>query len=149
MSPLTHRIFRLGQALGATADRLLRDRCDLGFTDYLLLLGVQTKRGASQAELAQRAGVGDAGASRIVSRLAARGLLTATPDPANRRRSVVSLTPDGRRLLTRASAYLDARFSRRVQTAASRADMAVFERVLDAMASALAPEAAETIKTKP
>ena len=68
MWPLSHRIYLLGQAMGAAANSLLRAEFNLGFSEYLVLHGVGNKQLTSQAQLAGFVGVGDAGVSRIVTR---------------------------------------------------------------------------------
>lgn len=83
MRPLSHRIYLLGQAMGAAANSLLRAEFNLGFSEYLVLHGVGNKQLTSQAQLAGFVGVGDAGVSRIVTRLVSRGLLTARDNPTN------------------------------------------------------------------
>jgi len=119
--------------MSAAADRLLRAKFDLGFTEYLLLHGVGNKHLTNQTELAGFVGVSDAGVSRIVGRLASRGLLTARVNPTNRRRSLLTLTPKGGKLLQQASTHIEQRFGKSAGSVASRDDLAVFERVLDAV----------------
>ena len=94
MRPLTHRIYLLGQALSSSAEKVLRE-LGLGFSDYLALHGLEGRQGCSQAELASFVGITDAGISRIVTRLAARGLLETAIDPSNRRRTLLALTQNG------------------------------------------------------
>ncbi|MGO9170612.1 MAG: MarR family winged helix-turn-helix transcriptional regulator [Rhodomicrobium sp.] len=133
MRPLTHRIYLLGQTLSSSAEKALRAEFDLGFSDYLALHGVASRQLSSQAELARFVGVTDAGISRIVSRLAARELLAAADDPSNRRRSKLALTAKGAKLVQKAGALLEEGFGRKAIRAASREDLATFERVLDAI----------------
>jgi DNA-binding MarR family transcriptional regulator len=130
----------LGQALAAAAERLLRTGFDLSFTEYLVLYGVRNKKLSSQAELAGLVGIGVAGISRVVARLASRGLLAVRENPKNRRCSLLALTPKGERLVRRASQHLEGRFAKSVASAVSRADIAVFELVLNVILSKLEPK---------
>lgn len=140
MRPLTHKIFLLGQSLSSSAEKLLRPRLDLGFSDYLALHGVAKHKLSSQSELAKFVGVTDAGISRIVSRLAARGLLKNAEDPANRRRTLLALTPQGTSLVQQAGAALEGSFGRKAGQSVSREDLAAFERVLDALLAIMEQE---------
>ena len=133
MQPLTHRIYLLGQALNRRAEDILRPKFDLGFAEYLALQGVARRRLSSQSELAAFVGVTDAGISRIVSRLAARGLLRAAADPSNRRRTSLTLTAKGSKLAKAASAELERRFVKGADGVATPKDIAAFKRVLDAL----------------
>lgn len=131
MRPLTHRIYLLGQTLSTSAEKALRAGFDLGFSDYLALHGIASRQLSSQAELARFVGVTDAGMSRIVSRLGARGLLEAADDPSNRRRTRLALTAKGAKLVQDAGALLEEGFGRKVKQAISQNDLGAFERVLD------------------
>jgi DNA-binding MarR family transcriptional regulator len=128
---LTHRIYLLGRALTTAADKMLRAEFDMSFTEYLLLHGVETRKITDQDALGGFVGVGDAGVSRIVTRLVGRGLLTSSVNPENRRRSVLSATERGRRVLDKASAFLERRFYTYAEDVTSSADLKAFERVLD------------------
>lgn len=58
-------------------------------------------RGASLAVLAEHLGISSPTASALVERLVRRGLVRRVPDPRERRRVVLDLTPRGVRLLER------------------------------------------------
>ncbi|MEV6067139.1 MarR family transcriptional regulator [Nocardia sp. NPDC052001] len=55
------------------------------------------------SDLAERLGIVPRSATTVVDALEAAGLLTRTPDPTNRRATLVELTDAGRTLLTRMS----------------------------------------------
>jgi DNA-binding MarR family transcriptional regulator len=133
MRPLTHRLYLLGQMLGSSAEKLLRSELGIGFTDYLTLHGLESRRRCSQAEIADFAGVTEAGMSRIVSRLTAKGLIAAETDLSNRRRTLLSLTAKGQELAGKAEALLEERFASVAAQAAKAGDLEAFGRVLDAI----------------
>ncbi len=137
MRPLTHRIYLLGQALGAAAESLLRAALDIGFSDYLALHQIGARSRPWQSEIAALIGVTDAGMSRIVTRLVVDGLVRAEADPTNRRRAVLALTAKGAEVAKAAGAMLEARFGAKAGTVAGPEDMAAFERVLDALVAQL------------
>jgi DNA-binding MarR family transcriptional regulator len=56
---------------------------------------------ASQAELGRRSGVHFSDIVAAINELAAQGCVERAPDPADRRRNVITITPAGRRQLRR------------------------------------------------
>ena len=65
---------------------------------FWLVIGVDEHPGISQAELAGRVRADPPAVSRALAALAERGIVRSTPDPDDRRRTCVHLTPAGRRL---------------------------------------------------
>ncbi|GID30608.1 MarR family winged helix-turn-helix transcriptional regulator [Paractinoplanes brasiliensis] len=61
---------------------------------------------ASQAQLSDRTGIHRSDLVSVVTELHDRGQVVRGPDPADRRRNLVELTPDGRRQLRRLDAIL-------------------------------------------
>jgi len=137
MHPLTHRIHLLGQALSSSAEKILRAEFEIGFSDFLCLLGVARNQLPSQTELARFVGVSEAGISRIVTRLVEQNLIIAETDSANRRRSQIALSATGSKLVEKADALLEERFGRSIGHLATSEDLAAFERVLDALLTKL------------
>ncbi|HMG44130.1 MAG TPA: MarR family winged helix-turn-helix transcriptional regulator [Acidimicrobiales bacterium] len=66
---------------------------------YSLLAALDDVGPASQAELGRRTMIDRSDVVAAVNELADQGYVERTPDPADRRRNVVSLTPAGRRRL--------------------------------------------------
>ncbi|MEV5409426.1 MarR family transcriptional regulator [Thermopolyspora sp. NPDC052614] len=91
--------------LGQTANharRLLGD----GFSSvgargyhYRLLATLEDAGPASQAELGRRSGIHLSDMVATINELARDGLVERAPDPADRRRNIISLTPEGTRRL--------------------------------------------------
>ena len=81
------------------AHRLLTDRlATAGARGYhfRLLAALEEFGPASQARLGGRAGVDRSDVVAALNDLAARGMVERTPDPADRRRNIVTITPAGR-----------------------------------------------------
>jgi DNA-binding MarR family transcriptional regulator len=94
--------------LGALAARLLREiirretpiltAAGLDMWDYVVLSSLLGGDAATQRELARLTGRDKTRLIGNLDRLEGRGLVTRTPDPADRRNRVVSHTEAGRRL---------------------------------------------------
>jgi DNA-binding MarR family transcriptional regulator len=74
---------------------------------YRLLAALQEFGPASQAGLGRRTGLDRSDVAAAVNELAARGLARRAPDPADRRRNVISITPAGTAHLRRLDELLD------------------------------------------
>jgi DNA-binding MarR family transcriptional regulator len=86
-------------------DRELREAHGITFGEYdvLLRLGRAPDRVLRMSDLAERVMLSASGATRLVDRLAARGLLERRAEPADARVALASLTTEGSRLLRRAA----------------------------------------------
>lgn len=95
---------RLLTRLAAHADRLVSHElagADARKWHYAVLAALQEFGPASQAALSQRTGVYRSDLVAVLNELTGRGLVERAPDPADRRRNVITLTPQGRRHLGR------------------------------------------------
>ncbi|MTE22199.1 MarR family transcriptional regulator [Streptomyces sp. TRM43335] len=91
MSQVTAHAHRLvWEAFAATDDRRYH---------YALLAALEEYGPASQAALGRRCGIDRSDVVAALNELADRGLVTRSPDSADRRRNIVSVTPEGRRHL--------------------------------------------------
>jgi DNA-binding MarR family transcriptional regulator len=98
------------QDLGASFARLTRAMIDaetpilhahdVEMWDYAVLSALRDEAAPTQSELAAAVHRDKTRLIPILDRLESRGLLTRTPDPADRRNRVIALTDDGRALLT-------------------------------------------------
>jgi MarR family transcriptional regulator, lower aerobic nicotinate degradation pathway regulator len=66
---------------------------------YAVLASLQEFGPASQAALSRRTGIYRSDLVAVINELASRGLVERAPDPADRRRNVITMTPHGRRHL--------------------------------------------------
>jgi DNA-binding MarR family transcriptional regulator len=101
-APLVHEIERLLTAgIGITARAIdqTAQAAELTLVQWrVLVVAAETER-LRIGELAAHLGGSVPSASRLVRRVETRGLLTATRDEEDRRATIVSLTPAGRRLV--------------------------------------------------
>src|SRR5262249_56877900 len=97
----------IGLLIAATRRRIkqivLARAGEFGLTPQQFWLIVGLAEGGSQSlhVLAQRARTDDPTASRVVQSLVTAGLVTSRPDPADRRRACLELTPRGQALAPR------------------------------------------------
>ncbi len=90
----------------ARTDRRIRQwvsgkisRLSLSAPQFWLLVRICEREGGSLGELAQAVRIDEPTASRVVFALARRGLVRSEVDPADRRRSRLYLTHEGRQLM--------------------------------------------------
>jgi DNA-binding MarR family transcriptional regulator len=83
----------------------LEQRCGITHLTFevLLILGRAGADGLSMRAIGQERVLSSGGATRLVDRMEADGLVTRLPDPDDRRGRRVTLTPKGERLVTEAA----------------------------------------------
>lgn len=104
--------------LGFLLSRLLREviereqpileRHQLEMWDYVVLAALSSGPSPTQNELAGLTGRDKTRLIRNLDGLEERGLLSRTPDPSDRRNRIVTLTPEGKRLLSSCRAEIRA-----------------------------------------
>ncbi|MEU3490371.1 MarR family winged helix-turn-helix transcriptional regulator [Streptomyces massasporeus] len=107
---LRRRASRLLSQLTVRSDRLITEglaRADARKWHYAVLASLQEFGPASQAELSRRSGIYRSDMVGVLNELAERDLVERTPDPADRRRNVITISSRGRRHLDRLDALLD------------------------------------------
>ncbi|WP_069467619.1 MarR family winged helix-turn-helix transcriptional regulator [Actinacidiphila rubida] len=100
----------LGRA-SAHADRLVGEvlaRAGARKWHYGVLVALRDGGPASQSALSGRTGVYRSDMVAVINELAEQGHVEREPDPADRRRNVISMTPQGRRHLRRLDTLVDA-----------------------------------------
>lgn len=95
---LGFHLARLSDALATLAEAEAQEVAGLSLTEYRILM-VLLSRGASGVAALQRTTFIDkAWISRVLPRLANKGLVAPAPDPADKRRKAVALTNEGKRI---------------------------------------------------
>ncbi|WP_225830437.1 MarR family winged helix-turn-helix transcriptional regulator [Streptomyces sp. NK08204] len=95
---------RLLAGAAAVADRLVGERLAAEGArkwHFAVLVGLAEAGAASQAELSRRTGIYRSDMVAVLNELADAGCIRREPDPADRRRNVITLTATGRRRLER------------------------------------------------
>jgi DNA-binding MarR family transcriptional regulator len=93
-----HRLLKLNNRLMAPLSTHLSHSLNIILNEYRLLMAIGRLGASASHELAEHTGVNAMSVSRAVQTLQRHGRLTVEPDPHNRRRKVLRLTPEGRRL---------------------------------------------------
>lgn len=98
--------------------RQLRLQADTGLSasQHSALASIETHGPLTLGDLAAREQVAPPTVTKVVGRLEDDGLVDRTVDPADRRVSRVSITPEGRRRLDRSRARRDAALAERLAT---------------------------------
>lgn len=107
---------------------------DLQMWDYVVLAALESADAPTQSDLAAAVYRDKTRLIPILDRLEARGLLTRTPDPTDRRNRVVALTGEGRAAVTACRAdirAMEADFLSSVPSAKRRAFVEVLEDLAD------------------
>lgn len=101
-----------------------------------LLAGLRVRAELSQAELQQRLDVDGAAITRQVKQLEAEGYVVRRPSPHDQRFTLVTLTPEGKKLAERVVRQR-ALFEQRLARAAGTRDVATVRRAMTRMRDAL------------
>ncbi|MEU6002039.1 MarR family transcriptional regulator [Streptomyces sp. NPDC047197] len=101
---LRNLVTRLLSLAAIQSDRLVNEelaRADARKWHYAVLATLEEFGSASQAELSRRTRIHRSDVVAVVNELAGRGLVERSPDPADRRRNIVTLTEQGHQHLLR------------------------------------------------
>jgi MarR family transcriptional regulator, organic hydroperoxide resistance regulator len=109
---LFNDIIRFEIQLWNAIDARLKDEFDLPLTHFEPMSVMDQLPGCRVYDIASELGVTTGGASKLVDRIEANGYCRRLPNPADRRSSLLELTPEGRRLFAEAGAAFDEELQR-------------------------------------
>ena len=95
---MLHELLKLSNRLMAPFATHLADRYKISLNEFRLLMSIGALGATASHEVAERTGVNVMSVSRAVAALERNGRISVATDPANRRRKVLSLTEEGKRL---------------------------------------------------
>ena len=104
-------LHRLVARMDRSADRMLSAELGLSYRRFVTLLVVGELGVATQRQLAEQLGVSEPSVSRMAGVLAKTGLLDLRPDPGGGNRRQLTLTPEGKRTVTKSRRLLERRFA--------------------------------------
>ncbi|WP_022881994.1 MarR family winged helix-turn-helix transcriptional regulator [Gryllotalpicola ginsengisoli] len=117
---------------------LLAHRFGVGKTDLRALVFLVRNQHATPKQLAEHLQLSTSATTNLIDRMEAAGLAARTPNPADRRSSVLELAPEGEEAARRVSAFYHEVFGKAVPAK----DLGVIARALQSIGDALV-EAAE------
>lgn len=107
---LQRQVSRLLSQLCTRSDRLINEglaEADARKWHYAVLASLQEQGPASQSELSRRSGIFRSDMVSVLNELVERDFVQRVPDPCDRRRNVVSISPEGSRHLRHLDVVLD------------------------------------------
>ena len=128
---LFNDIIRFETELWNAVDARLKSEFNLPLTHFEPMSVIDRLPGCRVYDIGRELGITTGGVSKLVDRIEASGYCRRLQNPADRRSSLLELTPEGERLLAAAGAVLDEELQRRLGAA-------VPERTLRQFASTLA-----------
>ncbi len=120
----------------AVAERV-KVQAGVGAGHFELLRYVRDHPDARVADLASAFAIGVGTTSKIVDRMEKEGWLERRPNPANRRSSLLSLTPEGESVVSRAEPAWQAAIQELIGGTVTPEELTALSRVLDALRSDL------------
>lgn len=106
-------VFELERA----ADDLLQAHVGISYNRALFLFVLQQKGTITQHELAVALGYSDPAVSSMLLELVEDGYITTAPSPEHRRKRLVTITPEGSRIVTEGWKMLQAHFNQLMEIA--------------------------------
>jgi len=132
---------RVHAHLVVAANIRLRNDLDLSLILVESMTVIAEVDGCRTHDLAAGLGMTSGGASKLVDRLSALGYCRRLPNPGDRRSSLLTLTPAGRRRLAQAGQALNEELERLLGPVLSEAQITEFARALRALRAPSAPAA--------
>ena len=109
---LFNDLIRFEIELWNAVDARLKNEFELPLTHFEPMSVIDRLPGCRVYDIASELGITTGGASKLVDRIEAGGYCRRLPNPADRRSSLLELTPEGQRLLAEAGAAFDEELQR-------------------------------------
>ena len=133
---LFNDIIRFEIELWNAADARLRSEFDLPLTHFEPMAVIDRLPDCRVYDVAAELGITTGGTSKLIDRLEANGYCRRLPNPADRRSSLLELTPTGRRLFAEAGAAFDDELQRWLGTAVPERTLRQFAATLTRLRAA-------------
>jgi len=129
-------IVRFEIELWNALDARLKDEFDLPLTHFEPMSVMDRVPGCRVYDIARELGITTGGTSKLVDRIEASGYCRRLPNPADRRSSLLELTPEGRRLFAEAGVAFDDELERRLGAAVPERTLRQFGTTLSRLRAA-------------
>lgn len=103
---LAYLVEHLAAVIGKQSDQVLLEQLGIGLSQYKILMVLEWNPRVQQKTIADSLGQTEASISRQIKLLNGKGLLSARPDPNNRRKHITTPTTLGMQVTEAASAIL-------------------------------------------
>jgi len=133
---LFNDVIRFEIELWNVVDARLKRDFGLPLTHFEPMSVIDRIPGCRVYDIAAELGITTGGASKLVDRIEASGYCRRLPNPADRRSSLLELTPEGQRLLTQAGAAFDEELQRWLGTAVPERTLRQFAATLTRLRAA-------------
>lgn len=131
-------------AVDRGADRLLKERFNASFSQFMVLMAIDCCTKPSQQDIAQFMDLTPAAVSRQIDALVKSGSISRKPDPENRRSHMIALTPKGKSRMIEMKQVLLSSFASSVDIPDSELTQA--SELLEKVASIIHPESPRITK---
>jgi DNA-binding MarR family transcriptional regulator len=139
-------IVRFESELWNAIDARLKSEFDLPLTHFEPMSVIDRLPGCRVYDIATELGITTGGTSKLIDRIEASGHCRRLPNPADRRSSLLELTPEGRRLLGEAGVALDEELQRSLGDAVPERTLRQFAATLTRLRAANGAAAVPTIE---
>jgi MarR family transcriptional regulator, organic hydroperoxide resistance regulator len=129
-------IIRFEIELWNAVDARLKSEFDLPLTHFEPMSVIERIPGCRVYDIASELGITTGGTSKLVDRIEASGYCRRLPNPADRRSSLLELTPEGQRVLTEAGVAFDDELQRLLGSAAPERTLRQFAATLTRLRAA-------------
>lgn len=109
---LFNDIIRFEIELWNAVDARLKSEFSLPLTHFEPMVVIDELPGCRVYDVASKLGISTGGTSKLIDRIEANGYCRRLPNPADRRSSLLELTPEGKRLLAEAGVAFDEELER-------------------------------------
>lgn len=101
----------LAFVLARGSDQILQEKLNIGFSQYKIMMVLESNPAVKQKQIAQFLGQTEASISRQIKLLQAKGLITTKIRQDNKREHITTLTTKGERQVARATQILNSHHS--------------------------------------
>jgi MarR family transcriptional regulator, organic hydroperoxide resistance regulator len=133
---LFNDIIRFEIELWNAVDARLKSEFDLPLTHFEPMAVMDRLPGCRVYDIARELGITTGGTSKLVDRIEANGYCRRLPNPADRRSSLLELTPEGKRLFTEAGVAFDEELQARLGAAVPERTLRQFAATLTRLRAA-------------
>jgi DNA-binding MarR family transcriptional regulator len=133
---LFNHIIRFEIELWNAIDARLKSEFDLPLTHFEPMSVIDRLPGCRVYDIARELGITTGGTSKLVDRIEASGYCRRLPNPADRRSSLLELTPQGRRMLAEAGVVFDEELQARLGAAVPERTLRQFAATLTRLRAA-------------